>query len=126
MANQNFVVHNGLTVGPTTIWAGNGDIISSGNITVAGNISITGGISVNQINDGTSQVLVGPSAVNVTVAGTQVGYFSTTGEQITGNLIASKNITASTMTVNTTAGLTINGAVAATLADATAITIALS
>jgi len=27
MANQNFVVHNGLTVGPTTIWAGNGDII---------------------------------------------------------------------------------------------------
>jgi hypothetical protein len=42
MANQNFVVHNGLTVGQTTIWAGNGDVTISGNITVAGNITVTG------------------------------------------------------------------------------------
>lgn len=33
MANNNFVVHNGLTVGSTTIFAGNGDIITGGNIT---------------------------------------------------------------------------------------------
>lgn len=33
MANSNFVVHNGLDVGTTTIFAGNGDIIVGGNIT---------------------------------------------------------------------------------------------
>jgi hypothetical protein len=32
MANSNFIVQNGLTVGNTTIFAGNGDIITSGNI----------------------------------------------------------------------------------------------
>ena len=32
MANSNFVIHNGLTVGSTTIFAGNGDIITGGNI----------------------------------------------------------------------------------------------
>lgn len=42
MANQNFVVHNGLTVGQTTIWAGNGDVTISGNVTIAGNITVTG------------------------------------------------------------------------------------
>jgi hypothetical protein len=33
MANSNFVVHNGLEVGSTTIFAGNGDIITGGNVT---------------------------------------------------------------------------------------------
>jgi len=33
MANKNFVVHNGLEVGPVTIFSANGDIVSSGNIT---------------------------------------------------------------------------------------------
>ena len=41
MANQNFVVHNGLTVGTTTIWAGNGDVTISGNLTVLGNTNVT-------------------------------------------------------------------------------------
>jgi hypothetical protein len=36
MANTNFIVQNGLTVGPLQIFAGNGDIISTGNLTVAG------------------------------------------------------------------------------------------
>lgn len=36
MANKNFVVHNGLEVGPVTIFTGNGDIITSGNITSTG------------------------------------------------------------------------------------------
>jgi hypothetical protein len=33
MANSNFVVHNGLQVGSTTIFAGNGDIVTGGNVT---------------------------------------------------------------------------------------------
>jgi hypothetical protein len=40
MANKNFVVHNGLEVGPVTIFSGNGDIVSSGNITSTNSASI--------------------------------------------------------------------------------------
>lgn len=43
MAEKNFVVHNGLEVGPTIIFAGNGDVITSGNVTstTIGSISTT-------------------------------------------------------------------------------------
>lgn len=41
MANKNFVVHNGLEVGPVKIFAGNGDVISSGNITSTSSSAIT-------------------------------------------------------------------------------------
>ena len=50
MANSNFVVQNGLTVGSATIFAGNGDIITGGNLTSSGtlttiyNESVTGNI----------------------------------------------------------------------------------
>lgn len=50
MANSNFVVQNGLTVGSATIFAGNGDIITGGNLTSNGtlttiyNESVTGNI----------------------------------------------------------------------------------
>ena len=40
MANKNFVVHNGLEVGPVKIFSANGDIISSGNITSTSSSSI--------------------------------------------------------------------------------------
>lgn len=40
MANSNFIVHNGLEVGPVKIFAANGDIISSGNITSTSSASI--------------------------------------------------------------------------------------
>ena len=59
MANSNFVVHNGLTVGQTTIWAGNGDVTISGNLTVVGNSTLTqtptiGGVTDANLNDATS------------------------------------------------------------------------
>ena len=41
MANKNFVVHNGLEVGPVQIFAGNGEILTSGNITSTSTNSIT-------------------------------------------------------------------------------------
>ena len=53
MANQNFVVHNGLTVGPLTVFAGNGDIISTGNITVTGTINSTGQQTIGGAVDAT-------------------------------------------------------------------------
>jgi len=36
MANTNFVIQNGLTVGPLTIWAANGDVVTTGNISTSG------------------------------------------------------------------------------------------
>ena len=67
MANQNFVVHNGLTVGPLTIDAATGDIVTTG--TISGTIT---GISIDQIiNDG-SNVRVTADWVNVSVAGSNV------------------------------------------------------
>jgi len=45
MANTNFTVHNGLTVGPTTIDAATGNINSSGNITITGSVFL--GTSLN-------------------------------------------------------------------------------
>ena len=76
MANSNFVVHNGLTVGPLTIDAATGSITTTGNLQVAG---------------------------------------------------FSANITQDTISANAvaTGTLTINGALAATQADATALAIAL-
>jgi hypothetical protein len=52
MANQNFVVHNGLTVGQTIIWAGNGDVTISGNLTVLGNTTAV----VNETVSGNIQI----------------------------------------------------------------------
>ena len=41
MANKNFVVHNGLEVGPVKIFAGNGEILTTGNITSTSTTAIT-------------------------------------------------------------------------------------
>ncbi len=41
MSNKNFVVHNGLEVGPVKIFAGNGEILTSGNITSTSTTAIT-------------------------------------------------------------------------------------
>ena len=41
MANTNFVVHNGLTVGTCDIYAGNGAVATSGNITTSASLNGT-------------------------------------------------------------------------------------
>ena len=53
MANKNFVVHNGLSVGPLTIDAATGDLTTAGNITVTGDINITGSVIVSGVNAAT-------------------------------------------------------------------------
>jgi len=84
--NTNFIVQNGLTVGPTTIFAGNGDVITSGNISVTGGGSF-GGLSSNQIYQSTSNVNVSTTAVTVAVGGANVATFNSQGNlTISGNL----------------------------------------
>ena len=83
MANTNFTVHNGLTVGPAFVYAGNGDIITSGNISVTGSASF-GGLSSNQIYSGSNNVTVSGSTVNVAIASSNIASFSSTGLTLTG------------------------------------------
>ena len=92
MANSNFVVQNGLTVGSTTIFAGNGDISTTGNISVSGAGSL-GGLSTNQIYQGSANVTVSGSFVNVAIASTNVASFSSTGLTVSGTILPSANVT---------------------------------
>jgi hypothetical protein len=90
MANSNFVVQNGLTVGSTTIFAGNGDISTTGNISVSGGGSF-GGLSTNQIYQSSANVTVSGSYVNVAIGSTNVASFSSTGLTVSGNILPSAN-----------------------------------
>ena len=89
MANSNFIVQNGLTVGPAIIFAGNGDVITSGNISVSGGGSF-GGLSSNQIYQGTnSNVNVSAATITVGISGSgNIATFSSTGLTIAGTLNA--------------------------------------
>lgn len=78
MANSNFIVHNGLTVGPLTIDAATGALTTSGNISVTGGGSF-GGLDAAKINSTASNVQVTTSFVNVSVNGSNVASFSATG-----------------------------------------------
>ena len=73
MANNNFVVQNGLTVGPLTINAATGDIVTTGNITSTSSVANE---SINTLS------------ANVITAGSSSGNIS-----ITGNLLPSANVT---------------------------------
>ena len=104
MANTNFTVHNGLTVGPTTIDAATGDITTSGNISVTGSGSF-GGLSSNKIYSGSNNVTVGGSTVNIAIASSNIATFSSTGLTLTGNLIVAGNafyVNTTTITTNDT------------------------
>jgi hypothetical protein len=63
MANKNFVVQNGITVGDVTIFAGNSDIRTTGNITVTG----TGTINVPSI--GVSSIAINDSSIGINDTG---------------------------------------------------------
>jgi len=84
MANSNFVVHNGLSVGPLTIDAATGAISTTGNITVTGGGSF-GGLDAARINSGGSNVQVTASYVNVSVNGSNIASFGAQGIMPTGN-----------------------------------------
>ena len=167
MANKNFVVHNGLTVGALTVDAATGYLATDGNITVGGdlsvtgNISITGGLGVSQISkndssitindtgssstvviviDGTTETTIdsagvklpsgdalyinGSSVLNATTLGTGITASSLTS---VGNLtsLASSGTIQTTGVVHANTAIYIAGKAAATVDDATALSIAL-
>ena len=80
MANKNFVVHNGLTVGPLTIDAATGDINTSGNVNISGSVGVSSiakndssisitdtgsGSNVRIIVDGTTEHTVNADGVDL-------------------------------------------------------------
>jgi hypothetical protein len=96
MANANFVVHNGLTVGPYTVFAGNGDIVTAGNITTTGAGSVTsangfGGLNPSQIYSGSSNVTVVAATIFANISGTNQLSISSTGVTVAGNLTVQGN-----------------------------------
>jgi len=101
--NTNFIVQNGLTVGPTTIFAGNGDVLTTGNISVTGGGSF-GGLSSNQIYSGSSNVNINTGSVTVSVGGANVATFTSSSLTLTGSL----TVQGTTTTVNTETATTIN------------------
>ena len=104
--NTNFIVQNGLTVGPTTIFAGNGDIILSGNITTTGTGSISsangfGGLNPASIYNGNSNVTVNSGNITIGVNGNQVWTVNPTAVTISGNVNIPTQLTSTTATSNT-------------------------
>jgi hypothetical protein len=128
MANKHFVVHNGLTVGPLTIDATTGDISTPGNVTV------TGELGVSQIQKNDSSISINDtgtgSTVIIDIDGSTRANINSTGINLTGGVVATGNISAAagellTLAVSTISGITIDGKAAATVDDATALSIAL-
>jgi hypothetical protein len=98
MANNNFVVQNGLTVGSLTIFAGNGDVTTSGNIGVTGSGSF-GGLNPQQIYNGTTNVTATSSLVNVAISGSNIASINSSGLTLTPQL-TSTAVTANAGTLN--------------------------
>ena len=110
MANTNFVIQNGVTVGALSIWAANGDVTSSGNITTLGAVQITGyhtgAIGANTPNTGAFTTLTATNTANfqgtitaATVNATTIGNAATA---LSGTSLAvAGTITAATMYATT-------------------------
>ena len=93
MANGNFIVQNGLTVGAVTIFAGNGDIITSGNLT-----SAQASASFDSINN----TPIGNSAPSTGAFTTlNATSFVNTGTSTATNYTASGTVIASTVNAGT-------------------------
>lgn len=109
MANKNFVVHNGLTVGPLTIDAATGDINTPGNVTVTGDLGVSQ-ISKNDssisINDtGTESTVVididGSTTVSIDADGVNISagdYYAIAGNSVLNATTLGVNIVNSSLT----------------------------
>ena len=108
MANGNFIVQNGLTVGAVTIFAGNGDIITSGNLT-----SAQASASFDSINNtpiGNSAPSTG-AFTTVSASAVYAATIGNSGATLTGTVSTASqpNITS----VGTLTSLTVSGALSA-------------
>ena len=90
MANNNFVVQNGLTAGPLTIDAATGSISTTGNITTTGTLTTF----INEIVTGTEAVYGQLSAnAGIGSSSTSTGTFIVTGGTgITGDVFVGGNV----------------------------------
>ena len=91
MANSNFVVQNGLTVGPYVVFAGNGDIVTSGNVTTTGSGSISsangfGGLNPASIYNGSSNVSVASNNIFGNISNTNIISVNASGLTVTPQL----------------------------------------
>jgi hypothetical protein len=100
MANTNFIVHNGLSIGPVTVDAATGDM------TGVANLVITGSANISSIQNGNSNVQVIANA-NVTISSTgNANIFTVTGigANVAGTLGISGVTTASSFVSNIATG----------------------
>lgn len=113
MANGNFVVQNGLTVGGLTIDAVSGNITTAGTITTTGSGSIVsangfGGLNPDKIYNTGSNVSVTPTTIYANINGASQLSVTSSGVTIAGNLtvqgtqtiIASTDLTISDSVIN--------------------------
>lgn len=100
MANNNFVVQNGLTAGSTTIFAGNGDVVSGGNITATGAGSILSKLVVTNFSTANA-VITGGSLTGVPLSGGTGSFTTLTTSGVTtlnGNLVLASGTTSTDTT----------------------------
>jgi hypothetical protein len=102
MANSNFIVQNGLTVGNVTIFASNGDIATTGNISTVG--GSFGGLNPASIFNGSSNVSVAGSNIFANIANTNVASINASGLNIVPQLT-------STATTSSYGTLNVGGAI---------------
>lgn len=85
MANSNFVVHNGLTVGPLTINAATGDISTSGNVVLTGSGALSAAAAAGTLTGST--LAAGVTASSLTSVGT-LGSLAVTNAVTAGSVVA--------------------------------------
>jgi hypothetical protein len=102
MANSNFIVHNGLTVGPLTIDAATGSINTPGTVTVTGGLAVStiskndSSISINDTGTGSSVVIAIDGVTEHTLTATLTSL--ATALTASGNVVAGSGTTSTTTT----------------------------
>lgn len=94
MASKNFVVHNGLEVGPVKIFAGNGEILTSGNITSTSHTAIST-LHIQKIGLQFSDALASPSWFKIGTFSVESGVGA--GETVEFTLVAGQGYAAESL-----------------------------
>ena len=121
MANSNFVVHNGLTVGPLTIDAATGSISTSGTVTVTGGLAVStiskndSSMTINDTGTGSSVVIVIDGTTEHTIDANGVNLasgdiYAINGTSVLSSTALGSSVLASSLTsVGTLTSLSVSG-----------------
>jgi hypothetical protein len=133
MANSNFVVHNGLTVGPLVIDAATGSITTPGDVSITGNLGVSqiskndSSVSINDTGTGSTVVIKIDGATEQTVDANGVnlatgGYYSINGSSVlNATTLGSAVVNSSLTSVGTITSLAATTAVATNLSTGNAV-----